>query len=456
MQDMRTILVHDICGVDNLTQGSSWKEVLEYIKQNIDTSENVMLDFKGINVIEPWTIDEFGDVLKFENIYFRFTSSNKESLTAFVNKIKTKCIIDGLNANRIDAIFVEPKKIKTKAEIELEKDGEEFITKFEVDNDNKSAFINMELIYSQIGSISTIEALLYAILKMNETDGIEEFTVKTGKMFIQGNIIELMAKKILEVDKSHGIKLNIDTDVEDTAQKLGLYLHTAINDSFTMKDKVQEFIKLPENLAIMLIKYKKSRAVDEFGRNGKGQVVSSRIAVVRRLCIKDGYTYLKYINRILAIDNNSIRAEIEYTPNGRDKIIETAWFDFSTIAVMVDSFNTNKFMTHAEWLTRNDGEIIDDNGKEIYKLPYDRAVIYIDDIGLEDKFLGKKYHILKPVQKSVEENKEIIVNIDDEGYCVKQTVTIPERIKIVLDDWDEKYDADELEKAIQETNNLIK
>lgn len=455
MDGIRVLLVHDICKVDNMTQGSSWRELLDFIRSEIGTEEEILLDFKGVNVIEPWTITEFGEVLKFENVYFRFTSSNKESLVSFVNKIKMKCIIDGLKSDRIESVYIEPKRIKTKAEIELEKDGEFFISKFEINDENKSGFINMENIYSQIGSVSTVDALIYAIKNLKANKGINKFVIKTGKMFIQANIIELLAKRVMELDKVDGISLDIDTDVDDTAQKLGLYIHNAINESYTLMDKIKEFVDLPRNLAIMLVKYKKSRAVDEFGRNGKGQVVSSRIALYRGLCIKDGYGYTKYIKEVLDIDNSGIKAEVVYLASGNMQKTEVAWFSFNTVAVIVDSFNTNKFMTHAEWLTKNDGEIIDDNGVEIKRLPFDRANIFIDDIGLLDKFLGKRYHILNPIQKSADENMTIITDINDLGFCVKQTVTIPERIKIVLDDWNEQYNEEELNLAIEKTKNLI-
>ena len=69
--DMRVVRVKDWCNIDNLTQESSWVEILGLIKKNVKKDEKVLLDFIGISVIEPWTLDAFGKILKMDNIYFR-------------------------------------------------------------------------------------------------------------------------------------------------------------------------------------------------------------------------------------------------------------------------------------------------------------------------------------------------------------------------------------------------
>ena len=87
---MEVILVKNLCNIDNLTQNSSWKIILEKLVEQVGTDKEVRLDFKGINVVEPWTHEAFGEILKMSNIHFRFTSCNKESVESFVNNYVLK------------------------------------------------------------------------------------------------------------------------------------------------------------------------------------------------------------------------------------------------------------------------------------------------------------------------------------------------------------------------------
>ena len=51
------------------------------------------------------------------------------------------------------------------------------------------------------------------------------------------------------------------------------------------------------------------------------------------------------------------------------------------------------------------------------------------------------------------DNKMIITKINDMGNCIREEVTIPERIKIVLEDWGEKVSF-ELERDIYESKKF--
>lgn len=447
--DMRVVRVKDWCNIDNLTQDNSWMDIYEHIKSEVKPNEKVILDFKGISVIEPWTLDTFGKILKHDNIYFRFTSSNKENLTNFVNRIKMKCVIEGLLVDRIDAIYVEPVKVKTKAEIKVEKGGEDIIKQFVI-SENDAVF-NISAYIDQFGSVDTVQSLIYAINKIHDNYEINEFLIITKRMFIQDNIIELLAKAIIEFGDM-GINLQVDTDIEATAKKLGLFVYTASNESFTTEKKIKAFAELPLNMAGMLVKYKNSRAVDEFGRNGKGQVVSNRIAIFRGLCVKQGFNTVDLVKKVHKIENGQVFADlIVETPKGKKEV--QRWIDIDLLSVCIDSYHNDTFITHAEWESYHDGEMIDEKGNEITELPKTRVIESINNVGLMNKFLGKRYHFLRAVQKSKSDNKKIITKINEAGNCIREEVTIPERIKIVLEDWGEKVSF-ELERDIYESKKF--
>ena len=206
-----------------------------------------------------------------------------------------KCVIEGLLVDRIDMVYIEPVKIKTKQELKIEKGGEDIINQFIINGEE--ATFNIAGYIDQIGSIETVYSLEYAIRKLNTNYDITDFKLITKRMFIQDNIIEMLAKLILKLEEE-GIALQVDTEIESTAKKLGLFVYTASNESYTFEKKLKAFSEMPSNMAGLLVKYKNSRAVDEFGRNGKGQVVSNRIAIFRGLCLKTGFSEVQLIKKI--------------------------------------------------------------------------------------------------------------------------------------------------------------
>lgn len=445
-ENIKVVRVKDWCDIDNLTQDSSWVDIYEHIKKEVKQDEKVMLDFKGISVIEPWTLDTFGKILKMDNIYFRFTSYNKESLTNFVNRIKMKCVIEGLLVDRIDMVYIEPAKVKTKAEIKIEKGGNDIINRFIINGEE--AVFDITQYIDQIGSVDTVYSLEYAMRKLNENCDVNDFKILTKRMFIQDNIIEMLAKLILKLE-DEGITLQIDTEIEATAKKLGLFVYTASNESYTFEKKFKAFSEMPLNMAGLLVKYKNSRAVDEFGRSGKGQIVSNRIAIFRGLCIKLGFNEVQIIKKVHKIEDGQAYVDIE-GPKGKDV---TKWVDMSSIQVCIDSYHNDTFVTHAEWETYHDGEMTDDKGNEVTELPKTRVIEDIDNVGLMNKFLGKRFHFIRATQKSKADNRMIITKINEAGNCVREEVTIPERIKIVLQDWGEKVHI-ELERDIYESKKF--
>jgi hypothetical protein len=138
----------------------------------------------------------------------------------------------------------------------------------------------------------------------------------------------------------------------------------------------------------------------------------------------------------------------EVTKKGTEKLA-TKWVDFDRLFVCIDSYNDNLFITHAEYASYHDGEVVNDKGEPVTFLPYLRIVDTINNIGLGNKFLGKKYHFMRPTQRFANQSKKIITGIDDNGSCIRKVVTIPERIKIVMDDWGEHVNF-ELERDIHD------
>lgn len=437
---MLEIKVREEFRVDNLTQESSWKVIKDKLIKDCKDEDKVVLDFYGVNVVDPWTLTEFCEILKLNNVYFRFTGYNQELLDKMKNKIMMRCIIDGLFSDRVETVFIEPVKKKTKMEIKVEKNGTKLVDKFDIVDD--TATIEMFKIYDQICSVDTILSIIYAIDIINKNKGITKFVMKTKMMFIQSNIIELIADKIIELSEQ-GIRLDLDTDDEELGKTAKLIIYTKLNDTYTTMRKLDEFKKLKKNTPGLCVKYKKSRSLDNFGRFGKGQVVSNRIAVYRGLCIRSVTGVYEMLNDVVI--------------NRSGKVLDNSGSpcNLSSIGVVIDSYNNDTFCTHAEWMSNHDGYMEDDEGNEITELNHERIITGLDDIGLNDKFLGRQYHFMKAIQRDETDLKKVIVGISEEGNSISKICTIPERMKIVFNDWEVEVDAMELERAIMETNKIM-
>ena len=452
---MLELRVKQIVNVDNISQGTSWK-ILHNKLQESYSKEDVMLDFLGIMVHEPWTIKEFDEILKMNNIHFRFRGNNKEELDKFCNKIKIKCIMQGYKVDRIESIFTEPVRIKTKEELKIEATAKDLYKKFTMNEELQRMEITLYKLFDQICSTHTADGLIEAVKQLSKDTGVKEFTLITNRMHIQSNILKLFAESIIHLDVDYGITLNFDISNEKIAKELGLYIYTMVNESYNEYTKLKAVIQLKENTPGLLLKYKGSKAIDEFGRQGKGEVISNRIAIYKGLYYKTNAKDYEKLENIEILPDGGVKADIVTINSARKRVVTRRLVNIDFIYILVNNYYGNEFMTKTEIMNNHDGELVDDNGDDILELKHEKTYITLSEFGLMDKFLGSRYHFMKPVQRSKEENVNIIIGYNADGKCVRKECTIPERMKAVFLDWGVPFDGLALEKAIRETNNLLK
>lgn len=390
---MVTKKLKELYNVDTISQDKGWKKVRQAVEE---IEEDIMIDFSSTNVIDPWQCAEFKQLLKNTRVHMRFV--NSESM---VNKIKMMCIIDGLDANRIENIVVEIPKEKTAEEKKIEQYGMALMSYFK-DNEDGICVFNVSDRYDQLQSTNTVNYIDFAIREINRTTGKDKFIIVLNKISVLSNVLRVLAQLIVDYE-SMGISLKIDTDNENSARELGLFIHIATNEKYTDEERENTFLKMAENTPGILIRYKKSKATDDFGRQGKGEVVSSRIAIYRG--IKNGQA-------------------------------------------IIDTYNNNYFYTKQHWMIEHDNE-------EPTSLHCETEEIPMSEIGLCDIFLGSRTHFILPIQMSKEESKVVIVGVDDNDSNIKKLCTIPERMKIVFDDWGIKYNKEVLDKAIKDTKEAL-
>lgn len=394
--------LREIYSVDTISQDKGWKK----IRESVNVDDELTIDFTGINVIEPWACAEFKKMLTDTNVNLRFT--NEEEM---VNRIKMMCIIDELNPDRVENIHIEIPKKETPEEKKIKRIADDLKQLIEIVNN--VGHLDLTKKYTQVSSSNTIVYVGHAIRAFAKENNIKEFIIETKKMDVQTNILESVADLIVSLEDEN-IKIDIDTDIEDIQKNMGLYMHKATARKYDEKARYEVLLnKVKPGAPGILIRYKKSNAVDDFGRHGKGQVVSSRIAIFK------GFT-----------DNNDTES---------DSDIPLAVFE---------TFNDETFYTKQHWMIEHDNDVPNGLNSDIVEMT-------MEELGVGDLFLGSQFHFLRAVQQDISENRVVIVDTDENGRNIKETCSIPRRMQIVFDDWNIKYNKDALEKDIAETKKKL-
>ena len=386
--------------VDTISQDKGWKRVHEAIGE---LTEDLCIDFTDINIIEPWQCTEFKHLIKEPHLYMKFVNNEE-----VVNRIKMMCIIDGLDENRIENITIELPKEKTAEEKKAEKYGMQLIPYFDISTDGV-ATLELEKRYDQIQSTNTMSYIDYAIKELHKTQDINEFILKFGDLKTLPNVLQVVADMMVEYE-GMGMHLLIDSNDKEVLDSMGLFIYNSTNKDYSTEErKAMIHDNLKDMTPGILVKYKKSKAVDEFGREGKGEIVSSRIALFKGI--------------------------VHDTKSGE-------------VCASIQTFNNNYFYTKQHWAVEHDNE-------EPTSLHSEELLIPLSQLGIGNVFLGSKYHFLLPIQQDASESKTVIIDIDEDEHNIKQVCTIPERIEHVFDSWGIQFNREELHKSIDATKRLL-
>jgi len=398
--------VRELYSVDTISQDKGWKKILTAIEEMLkDTDDDIQIDFTGVNVVEPWILSSFKQLIKIPNVNLLFTNNDE-----VVSRIKMMFILDGLDESRVTNIKVEVPVEKTADEQRVETYGRMLIDNFEIDNANNKAVFKAKNKYSQMFNTNSIAYIRFAIGEINRTAGITYFLIDLDGVKALNNVLELFAQMILDYSKV-GITLEMNVTNEEDYRSMGLFMHTlgaGAIDTMARAKKVKEFADKFPNAPGILIKYKKSRALDEFGRQGKGEPVMSRISILRGVRI------------------------------GKDSAV-----------VVFETYNNNTFYTKQHWLVQNDNEMLTKLQSDIIEVP-------MAELGFLDEFIGTRYHFIEAVQRSESESTKVIVEINEAGSNVSMNCTIPERMAYVFDDWNIEYSKELLDIAIEKTTLQLK
>lgn len=396
---METILVKDIYSVDTISKGNAkaWVKLMEYMKTK---TGNVKFDFKGIEVVQPWATPEFKLFMQDERVHLKLWCNENTA-----NSINIMCKLNGFSGERTENEEIVPAKTLSKEELQIIKMSSELQSYFDIEDGQP--VLNIYKRFDQVGVPVTVSYIEGAMKKYAEEHSCDSMKLETRGITVQSSVIENITGLIQKM-ADVGVNLTINSNDPEVMNKVGMYQSLSNKSIFDDKDKLR---LIKANLQIgkvgMLIKYKESKATDEFGRSGKGKTVSSRVAV---------YMGLKKNKEGL-------------------------------ICVCFRSYIGNTFYTHIHWSLEHDNDVLEE-------LEYRDEIIPISSFGMYNDFLGSRFHFIAPVQIRPEDTVTMY-GLDEFGKVTYTKYTIPERIKAVLDDWKISYDAESMILYIQKTKELL-
>lgn len=401
---MKEVLVRSIYNVDTISKGNqkAWIKLMDFMSKEVGEGEDVMFDFKGIEVIQPWATEEFKKFMQDERVHVKLWCN-----ATTTESINIMCRLSGCSTGRAinEEIAVERKV--SKEELQVARMSSELQKYFEEDDDDSNhASLMIFKRFDQIGVPITVDYIEAAIRKYCQDSGRKSVSLEVRNIAIQPSVIKNVTSLISKFD-NEGIAININSFDNEIMTKIGMYRSLENSNVGDDQDKLR-LIKsvLHPGKVGMLQKYKASKAVDEFGRRGKGQVLSCRVALYRGL---------------------------ERTKDG--------------IHVKFTSYDGNYFYTKHHWGLEHDNEVLKELKCEELSIP-------LDQFGMYNDFLGSQYHFLAPVQLN-EKDTITMYGVDDTGSVTYNKLTIPERIKAVLDDWGIEYDTESLQLYIQKTREVL-
>lgn len=403
---MREIAVRSLYSKTILTLDAGWKEIKDNLdKLGYSDDEEITLDFAGITVRDTYRHFNFKDLFARKNIRFRFYNMGKE-----YEQLKVMAVMDGYTVDKVE--HVEPKVVEKpeKKDLRIAQEVKKVKPHFTVSGHR--ATIVVKDIYRILGNSLSAKYIEEAAKEvLGENRSIQELMIDLRDVAVYPSVIDLFVEMKLSFERYYNVCVMFNTEDEKVIENMELYMHTKVKKKYSEDDKIAEINNIRKGTAGVLITYRKSRALDEFGRQGNGEVASARIALFNKL--------------VTGVNSDG------------EKV---AYAEFI-------SFNGDTFYTREHWMLENDGEQLDE-------LECNKVKIHINNLGIYDKFLGTKAHFARPIQESKDENI-IMRSVVPDGKVVSNTYTLAERIKAVLDDFDIYYDKEELDMAIEETHMTL-
>jgi len=399
---MKVLNVKDVYPYDTLSASNDngWKRVLAAVSEE---NEDVVLDFKDLLVTDPWNNRFFLSVIRGKGKVIRLYDSEDtatgikgfsllNNVKISVENIKSESlkVRDSVEDSRLNAAY--ERKINILKKVCRVENGVGYIKVFEV--------------FENLGNVETVESIGKVIPIMFE--GVKLVKVELGHATIQENMYKLLMN-IVKEQKNRGVQVKIVSEDTKNKSNIQIYKDMKINIGRDEKYKILKD-KLVPNMPVMISTFRRSKSLDELGREGEGKEIAINPAVIK-------------------------------------KIIETEDREGNTVyKLVVDLYKASNFVSKLSYAWDNDG------GKHpgISKITQE---INIMDLGFMNEFVGRRRHVYGPVHSDRSLGIEMYVGAEN-GSVNKVKMAIPECMRIVFDDFGVEYDRDFLNECIERTREL--
>ncbi|MBR1453932.1 MAG: hypothetical protein IJ593_04740 [Lachnospiraceae bacterium] len=396
---MKVIKASDVLKVGTISNGNNapWNSLIDYINEN-NITEDVQFDFEEIFVQPPHNSESFKKFIQIPNVHMKIYNNKKTEDT-----ISLMCAFAGLGTNKIENEMPVEVEKKTKLQVRIDTLAESMLKYFVI---NKNAvYIEIYKQFQQIGNMNTSFALEAAIRQHAAKYNKVFYICELQDLFIQESVIDNFSNAVKNLKKDN-INLSFRSNSKELQGKIEMSIKSKDNKIYTKAER-SDIIKsrLIPGHAGLLTKYKEGKAVDIYGRIGKGAKLSVRIALFK------GFETTK--DKILAVFN---------------------------------VYDTSRFYTKAHWYLEHDTE-------ELKELKYDVEKIDINDLGIYNDVLGPRYHFSSPIQYAPGGEVTMFKGVEINGHqsVVGTKLTIPERIQAVFDDFEVDYNREYIENCIKNT-----
>lgn len=426
---MRDVRAKNIVSVDTISKGNikPWIKLIEFM-ETVPEDEDINFTFESIKVYQPWAAYTFTKLLSDPRVHMTFMNDAES-----VKTIELMLHLNGYKTGRIVNKDTRTNKKEDKAAALLKEKAKELQPYFHP-NDDGSVTFKADEKYDQIGSINTVNYIQAALLMRNELTGEKHIIMDSGNITLFPNILEDVSNMV-DVLANVGVMLEIRSQKAEVMNKINLYRGLGENKNDIGQHYSICKARMKENVVGMLAKYKDSKGKDEFGRHGKGEIVTNRIAIFRGFTAVEGGPALTF-----------------QVFNGKTFFPREHWYLENDGQILM--YNTGRDMTPIE---RSQYERFTQDG-EVHttkKMEVSTLTIPLEEIGIYNDFLGSKYHFMAPIQKRRKDSRAVF-EMSDGGYAHRIELTIPELAKKVLDDYGISYDKGDLEECIKKTQEILK
>ena len=377
-----------------------WNRVDTYLSEF--GNEEVILDFKDVQLEEPYKNMDFHNIIRRENVKFRIYN-----YSALVEGIDMACRLCGVATGRVEnvGIVAEEQKSPDKNIDVSPRIVSKLLEVMEVNGDTLTVWYSKALSgLSRASAVNSLEAAIETYLAGVDVK-INRIVVDLENIVVQKSTIKYLVELVEKFKKSYA-----DFELANLIGREDFDMHLAIKNGLAKGMETEEKLQimkkeLKKNTVGLLIMYENKRGgKDRYGRVGNGEILWCRYAILESI-----------VNRA-------------NVPTAVFKVYHK------------DDFHTSFHKTI---------ENIDST-----ELKHDTIEIEIEKLGFFDYFLGSEFHFNLPIQFELEGSRNEWIEVEP-GKTGLRKLTIPELAMHVLDEHNVEYNKQELEKAIEWTNEVL-